>query len=344
MRLFPMRLSQAAFALLIPLGLLAAPARAGLTITPTYDTTITSDANGTTIEQTINSAIQTYQTRFTNPVNVLIDFHEMAGGLGSSYTSLYGVTYADYRNQLIATKGQGTDDTTFEAALPASGNPVPGNSSSGVYVTSANVRALGFGNYAGGVHLDSAGNHLASGGSAFDSEISLNTGLTHPGSAGTSGDYSLTSVVEHEINEALGLGSALDGLANGAAAPTDHVGTLDFFRYSAPNTLSFNTAAGSNAYFSVDGGNTNLVNFNQNSGGDYHDFQSQAGTPRVQDAFGTPGSSPVLGPVEYTALQDIGYNSQSAAPEASSLAAVGLLALGLGGLLLRARKRKPDAE
>lgn len=338
MRLFPMRLSQAAFVLLIPLVLLAAPARAGLTITPTYDATITSDANGATIISTINSAIQTYQTRFTNNDNVLIYFKEMTGGLGQSYTSFYAPTYSQYRAQLIATKAMGTDSTAFEAALPASGNPVPGNSNSGVLVTSANIRALGFGNYAGGVSDGGATN--------YDSEISLNTGLTnYSGSTGDpSSKYSLTAVVEHEINEALGLHSALDGTANGAAAPTGNVGTLDFFRYSAPGALSYTTDANATAYFSVDGGNTNLVNFNQNSGGDYHDFQSQAGTPRVQDAFGTPGSSPVLGPVEYTALQDIGYNSQSAAPEASSLAAVGLLALGLGGLLLRARKRKPDAE
>ena len=49
---------------------LAGQARASLLITPTFDTSITSNANAASIESTINSAINFYETAFSNAVNV----------------------------------------------------------------------------------------------------------------------------------------------------------------------------------------------------------------------------------------------------------------------------------
>ena len=46
-------------------------------------------------------------------------------------------------------------------------------------------------------------------GPAFDGTTNWNTGITFPGSPGSSGAYSLMATVEHEMDEVLGLGSDL---------------------------------------------------------------------------------------------------------------------------------------
>ena len=87
---------------------------------------------------------------------------------------------------------------------------------------------------------------------------------------------------------------------------------------------SYTTRSGATSYFSIDGGVTNLVNFNQvgpPGSSDYGDWAS-SGTARVQDAFGTPGSTPTLG-VELTALDAIGFDVNSV-PEPASFWLVGL--------------------
>ena len=105
------------------------------------------------------------------------------------------------------------------------------------------------------------------------------------------------------------------------------------------------------SYFSIDGGQTAVdqasdgvgAHLNQGTVGDRHDFKpSTVGTVRVQDAFGTPGTAPDLGVAELTALDGVGYNRTdlSPSPEPAEAATLSLIGLGLGGLLLRARKRR----
>ena len=322
-----------ALALPVLLGLSATQAHAQLVITPIFDSSITSDPNAAAIMGTINSAIGVYETDFINPINVSILFKADQGiSLGQSSTYIGNVSYTSYRNALISTKALGTDSTAFESFLTAgAANPVNGGSV--VTDTTAGLRALGF------AASPPAGQ--------ADSTISLKTSITNDSRAGVQdpNKYDLFAVASHEINEVLGLGSSLDGLSNGAAAPSN-VGTLDFFRFSGPGIRSFSTAANANSYFSVDGGTTSLVHFNQSQNGDYHDWdnasQGPGFVPQVQDAFSTPGTVMNLGTAELTALTDIGYNRAPvpAVPEASSSVSLGvLLALGLGGIAL-ARRRK----
>ena len=60
----------------------------GLTIVPTFDSTITNDPQATTIESTINAAIALYQNSFSDPVTVTVTFGEMGSGLGINFTTL----------------------------------------------------------------------------------------------------------------------------------------------------------------------------------------------------------------------------------------------------------------
>src|SRR3984957_15483450 len=77
------------------------PARAGLIINATFDSSITSDPNAASIEAVINGAVQTYENLFTNSMTVSILFQE-GGGLGQSNDLLYGGSYTSFYDQLVA--------------------------------------------------------------------------------------------------------------------------------------------------------------------------------------------------------------------------------------------------
>jgi hypothetical protein len=89
------------------------------------------------------------------------------------------------------------------------------------------------------------------------------------------------------------------------------------------------SASAASAYFSINGGVTDLANFNENSLGDYGDWTGSP-SPNVQDAFAST-SSPILttSSVEVEALDVLGYTlSSSATPEpGTGLLLVGALAV-----------------
>ncbi len=309
-------------------ALLACGSAHGLTITPTFDSSITTDPNHVAIENAVNSAIDVYQQDFTNNINVPIDFTEMSSGLGESFYSLTSVNYLDFRNAL-ATEPTSSIRTTALNSLPSqSAEPVPGTSGTQLLLTAANVNAM----IASGQLSSSYAVRTT-----LDGTISLNTSITYPGGAGSPSGYSLETVVMHEINEVLGLGSALPdfGTASGDLnAPRPE----DLYRYAADGTRSFSTSATGSVYFSLNG-TTDLAQFNNtNTGGDYGDWASNplpaGASPQVQDAFITGGQNITLGSNEFAALQAIGY-VQVPDPATIALLAAGLLA----ALTLSPRKK-----
>lgn len=270
---------------------------AGLIINPIYDSSITSDPNSATIQNTINAAIQQYEALFSDPITVTIQFSKMSSGLGQSLTYIGSVPYSDFLTALKA-DARTTNDSIALAHLPG-GTVNPVNGDTDVMLTTANLRALGMDGDTGG---------------APDSTISLNLSLMNLSRSSIDPNkYDLMAVAQHEIDEALTMGSSLNGLANGDPTPTGPVHIMDLFRYDQNHARSFNTTESAEAYFSIDG-ITNLVRFNQTEGGDFQDWYSPGGqTPRVQDAVGTPGATPNLG-VELIALDASGYNLVSAVP------------------------------
>jgi hypothetical protein len=257
---------------------------AGLIINPIWDATILNDPNAAAITNTINTAILTLESRFSNPVTVSILFAEMSSGLGQSSTYIGTTTYASYYDALVAGSSTTNDVTALANITGGAANPVNG----GANITCALplFRALGF-------------NANPPSGQP-DSTVSLNLSIINI--TRTSIDpakYDLQAVVTHEMDEVLGTSSGVNRA---------NISPVDLFRYNAAGSRSY-TTAGDDAYFSIDGGATDLVRYNQNSGGDYGDFWSiTTHSPvRIQDAFGTPGATPDLG-VELTVLDVIGWN------------------------------------
>ncbi len=270
---------------------------AGLTIIPTF-TNI--DAATQTV---INNAIAFYQNIFTDNVTVNIEFHDMSTGLGHSTFFIFTIPYMSYRTALGA-NGTSADDATALANTPSGSiNPITG--SSNILVKSPNGRALGFNT------LEQSFNFGGSPCPTFTGSGCIGLNVTLANSHGV-----LTAVVEHEIDEVLGLGSGL----HGTITPADPW-TEDLFRWASPGVRSFaantstthpctSTAA---SFFSIDSGATDLNEFNNcNNGGDYGDWITH--TPsQVQDAFTNFSGAPSLSATssEVRALDVIGYTIAS---------------------------------
>ncbi|HUP02966.1 MAG TPA: NF038122 family metalloprotease [Bryobacteraceae bacterium] len=286
-------------------------------IIPTFASSITGDPNAAAIEAAINSAVSIYENVFANPIDVSIEFQE-GGGLGGSEKSLYGINYADFYTAYSANAVN--DNSVATTALASNvvpnqvNNPVTGNAY--LAMSTADIRALG-------INCPTCTSSLPGG---YDGIITLNTSITTPGSPGSTLVYSLMPVVEHEIDEVLGLGSSL------AQTFQQYPSVEDLFRYSSSGARSYTTNSNAKAYFSING-TTDLAQFdNQNDGGDWGDWQSNPlpvdVSPKVQDAFATPYANPQLG-VELTALEAIGYDAPE--PGTFALLAMGLAALGVYG-------------
>ena len=147
-------------------------------------------------------------------------------------------------------------------------------------------------------------------------------------------EYDATRAIEHEIDEVLGgggSGTTLNDIAyygkNNRADPfTYYQGPLDLYRYNAAGRPSFSTNP-SLSYFSVNGGKTNIVGFNQYAQGDLSDFGPTVypcsgggigGPPGfVQDAFSCPnqtGEAFTTSAPEYLMLEALVTTRRAAHP------------------------------
>src|SRR5262249_49766415 len=147
------------------------------------------------------------------------------------------------------------NDAAATASLPMS--PLSTN----VKPSSAAGRAVGL-NTPPAMFADG---HVAVGG-PYDGIVTINSAqafsFTRPPGAMT---FDARRSTEHEIDEVLGLGSFLNGVGS-------DLRPQDLFSWSAPASRNL-TSTGSR-YFSIDSGKTDIVDFNQNSNGDFGDWFS----------------------------------------------------------------------
>ena len=383
-----LRLAMRTFGLAALLGLgLTGSARA-LTIIPVFASVyggadyglgpVVSLAGNTLIDNAVIAADQQIASLFSNKATVNILYFGNHGGagaqlLGASVTPTFVIPYADYVNSLAGTSVQEPNNAVLATAVAnlgaGNGAADPGNTL--VNITPAHLQALGAG-FPG--LLDKTGAFAPNGG-PIDGMVFLNidqpfsyTRPTPPFADGFT--YDAQAALEQEIDEVLGVGGSGSTLNILAANPgafdgaygLDHPTTLgvqDLYRYSAAGVPSFQVNPTYNpneeAYFSIDGGHTNIVNFNQADmvDGDAGDFDFDeslapnlpacpgqgyfAGPGFVQDAFrcNNVQSDVTTSSPEYIAFEAIGYNP---VPEPATW---DLLLLGFGGLgaVIRSRRR-----
>src|SRR4029077_18864070 len=191
---------------------------------------------------------------------------------------LYSVPWSTYITDLKADATTANDSTANASLPPSSG-------------FSTNVLPSGAGGRAIGLNTPTAmfaDGHVGAGG-PYDGIVTLNSSqsfkFTRPAGAGF---FDALRTTEHEIDEVMGLGSAIGAFSD--------YRPQDLFSWSAPGTRSFSTSG--SRYFSINSGTTNIVGFNQNASGDFGDWLSGScpqANPYVQNAFSCDGQASDVG-------------------------------------------------
>jgi hypothetical protein len=256
----------------------------GLVIIPTFDSTITNDPRSNAIQAMIISAIEKYQTLFSDPITVPIYFRfspnkddgtSMGNLIGASNSGTYRIDWDTY---IASLKADGTtqNDAIANATLPT----IP--LSSKILTKSAAGRAIG---------LDTPTVIFADGsigvGGPYDGIIAINSAapvqFTRPVA---DSNYDAQMFTEHEIDEVLGLGSHLE-------IDPDNLAAQDLFSWASLNAR--NTSADGQRFFSIDQGLHYIAQFNQNPDGDFGDWDSDNFCPAarlfVQNAVNCAGQS-----------------------------------------------------
>ena len=259
-------------------------------INVTFDASCASAPAG--FESDVLQVVQFYESEFTNPVTINIDVgygevdgQSLSGSLGSSLYYENAYSYSQVRNALVAGATSSTD-TTAVSTLPSS-DPTNGG---WFYVPTAQAKALG----------------LASG-SSIDGYVGFSSSpniFCYNNSNGVpAGQYDFVGTVAHEISEVMGR------MIPGVGAYS----VMDLFDYTASGTRDLTGAPP--GYFSINGGTTNLGNWNTNASGDYGDWAGSVGNNAFL-AFASPGVTMPVTTNDLTLMDAIGWTltSQSASP------------------------------
>jgi FG-GAP-like repeat len=257
-------------------------ATAGMIIHATFDSSITNNPNAAAIEAMINRGISIYESLFSDPITIEILYRYSTtapdgtalpqGTLSQSDSVIYGIPWDIYINALRA-DAKTSNDNIANASLP--GTPLSGT----IKPKGSNGRAVG---------LDTPPAMFANGtvgnGGPYDGIVTLNSSapfqFTRPVSAN---NFDAQNATEHETDEVIAFASHADA---------SNLRPQDLFSWSSAGVRNISSTG--TRYFSINGGFTNIVNFNQNPSMDLGDWLSAAcpqAHPYVQNAAGCRGQS-----------------------------------------------------
>lgn len=234
-----------------------------------------------------------YSSQFTDNItfNLHVGYGEVhgsalgSGALGQSYYFLNSYTYTQIRNALVA-DAKSADDSSALGSVPAA-DPIGGTHQ--YWLAQVQAKALG----------------LLSNATTVDTYIGFSStfAFDYDRSNGiTAGQYDFYGTVAHELAEVMGK-NLLVGETIGST-PNSY-DPSDLFHYSAPGVRDLSgTTAG---YFSLDGGVTNLNNFNTNPGGDFGDWASSAGNDSWR-AFSNSGIINAITETDLRFMDVIGFD------------------------------------
>src|SRR5437763_4817572 len=239
----------------------------------------------------VNYVVNLFDSVFTTNVTVNIEIgygnfpydNSVVPALGESeQNNLAFANYNQVEQQLI---GQGAPGANI---LPGV-SPVPGS----LVMGSAQEKALG---------LIGASSSLDGWvGIASNATVQQQTGGSwsfSPTATPGANQYYIVGTLEHEITEVMGRISYLD--------VRGEYGVMDLYRYAAPGVHQIGT--GGPAYFAIDGGRTNLDNWNNtqlSASGDIGDWASSAGADAF-NAFSNPGLINGVTAIDVTLMDALG--------------------------------------
>jgi hypothetical protein len=287
------------------------------------DVNVTFDSSAITapagFETDVEDVAKFYDSQFANPITINIDvgWGEIDGqalsadDLGESESNYTTTTYSYTQiknaldNSALTSQAQGA-----VATLPGP-DPTAGGEFA---MTTAEAKALGL---MGASSVIDGWAGFTSEAGTFDFAINSNTST----SVVPESEYDFFAVVAHEFSEIMG--RQMNFGINYGEGPGDGSGyyPLDLFDYTAPGVRSFSQSA-SDRFFSVDGGNTDLDNFNTDSSGDLFDWANSAGND-AYDAFANPGVVNQVTTTDFELMNIIGYQPTPAF-NASALTISGL--------------------
>jgi hypothetical protein len=259
----------------------------GLSININYDSSVGNAPAA--FRAAINYVVNFFESIFTNPITINIDvgFGEVDGlslpanALGASIiNAASSYTYTQIRSALVAGATLGTG-----ATLPVSDLTHGGN----LDIGRADAKALG---------LLSGNSTTIDGWVGFSSIPGIFT--FDPNNRAVPSEYDFIGTAFHEISEVMG---RVAWLGNTIHYPNAY-SAMDLFRYSAAGVHQL--VGGHPAYFSIDGGNTNLGNFNTNSNGDLGDWAAGVGNDAFL-AFSNSGIANVFSSTDIKLLGAIGW-------------------------------------
>ena len=253
----------------------------------------------------INYVRNFFDSLFTNNVTVNVEIgygtfpldNSIVPALGESEQNhVTSLGYSELVQHLVNEGAPGSG--TLSASSPISGVLLTG---------SAEEKALGF--------VGTSNSLDGWVGIASDATVTQQTGGSwsfSPTAVPGSNQYYLVGVLEHEITEVMGRLSYLD--------QPGQYGVLDLYRFAAPGIQQ--TGTGSPAYFSLDGGTTNLATFNnsQLAAGDLGDWAVNVGADAFLNAL-PPGQIDGLSTADMTLMQALGWTgavSPSSPPSVSA--------------------------
>ncbi|MGD0720452.1 MAG: NF038122 family metalloprotease [Roseiarcus sp.] len=285
-------------------AVVAGPNGDGMTFDISWDSSVASAPAA--FKTDVEEAFRFYADTFVDPtaLHFNVGYGEIggaalgAGDLGASDSpQLYSQTYAGVAAALGGS-AQSAGQREAAASLPAA-DPTGG----GVFwMTPAEASALGLGAGSATSFANPDGNIGFSGLAADPFNYSA-----VPNQAPAPGQYDFLATVEHEISEVMGRVSYIGDDIGGAGASYS---PMDLFRYSAPGALALSASAAP-AYFSIDGGATNLgpgvagqppLGWNDygaatSDGGDRGDWGQAAGAVYAADAYDQQSEPGVVDPL-----------------------------------------------